>query len=388
MKPTCDRLWEVDALRDGRLSPADVDAFARHRKACALCTERFAADERGGRLAQALPTGESAVDDLAARRLRGRILGAAAAPAPSAMRRRTAAIVALAVCLALAWVAATALRRSPTAPAPVAVTPAPSSAVALLTMASDVVASDDARWARHTEGTLERVRIDAGVVALHVRHLTQEERFFVDLPDGEIEVRGTRFEVTVEGGATERVRVTEGVIAFRPVGAPEQVLRAGDTWARPRADASARRGPHAVRDVAPPTSGAPVADEYAEGIALYRAHRDADAAARFRHFALTQPARPEAEDALFLEALALNRVGETDEAARAALVFTSLFPRSIHTHDAAVLAAKGLARDHQCERARAVLEVVAPPVDERAARAALGACAPAGERLRTGDGAP
>ena len=38
---------------------------------------------------------------------------------------------------------------------------------------------------------------DSGAIVVQVRKQRPSERFFVDLPDGQIEVRGTRFEVDV-----------------------------------------------------------------------------------------------------------------------------------------------------------------------------------------------
>ena len=66
---------------------------------------------------------------------------------------------------------------------------------------------------------------------LSVRHQTAAERFLVELPDGELEVRGTTFTVSASATATERVAVEGGIVALRIRGLPAEILlQAGESW--------------------------------------------------------------------------------------------------------------------------------------------------------------
>jgi ferric-dicitrate binding protein FerR (iron transport regulator) len=147
--------------------------------------------------------------------------------------------VAVAAALALAvvgggWVA---LRRPP-APAAVpvaaatAASPGPAAPDAL---AGTVTVLADARWTQVRQDGVERVTLDDGTLGVHVRHQQFGERFLVMLPDGEIEVRGTTFDVSVAGGATRRVHVDEGLVELRVRGRDVTHLASGETWTPPPA---------------------------------------------------------------------------------------------------------------------------------------------------------
>jgi hypothetical protein len=86
------------------------------------------------------------------------------------------------------------------------------------------------------DGTAQVVRVDSGSVDLHVAKLAAGQRFLVDTPDAEVEVRGTQFRVSIVpadpscGGATwTRVAVTEGVVEVRHAGTAARVA-AGEQW--------------------------------------------------------------------------------------------------------------------------------------------------------------
>jgi ferric-dicitrate binding protein FerR (iron transport regulator) len=104
---------------------------------------------------------------------------------------------------------------------------APGSAVAL-------VRSDAMRW----------FQLEAGAMDAHVAKLAAGERFVVATPDRQIEVRGTRFRVSLvrgnaacQGGAVTRIAVDEGVVTVRAPGGAEGRVAAGERWP---ADCSAR----------------------------------------------------------------------------------------------------------------------------------------------------
>lgn len=230
MPGACERLWEVDAYRDGRLGVKDRASFERHLQACGECRRRMRSRERLRELGQALPT--HGPSELGLRRLRARVLRDAAhgaAPLARVSWWRGIAVVAALACLAL-WVTVKQHRESarPTLAAgtgPRSVSAALEEKPGTEAMAAQVVASAGARWTQSRADHVERVELDNGALRVHVRHQVPGERFLVVLPDGELEVRGTTFEVFVEGGATTRVHVDEGVVDFasaaaRPFASP------------------------------------------------------------------------------------------------------------------------------------------------------------------------
>ena len=79
-------------------------------------------------------------------------------------------------------------------------------------------------------------RLARGAVSAHVTKLKAGERFVVATPDAEVEVRGTRFQVTVVPsdeacgqGVVTRVAVSEGVVVVRSLG-DEIKVEAGHHW--------------------------------------------------------------------------------------------------------------------------------------------------------------
>jgi ferric-dicitrate binding protein FerR (iron transport regulator) len=117
------------------------------------------------------------------------------------------------------------------------------------------------------DGSLERLRLAAGLVDLHVAKLRAGQRFVVDTADAEVEVRGTQFRVAVADpdpscgdGTTTRVTVTEGVVTVRHAGTESRVA-AGERWPATCGRASAGADP--PTDAA---SGARSSAKPAEGI--------------------------------------------------------------------------------------------------------------------------
>ncbi len=89
-----------------------------------------------------------------------------------------------------------------------------------------LVRADAERW----------FRLARGAVSAHVTKLQAGERFVVATPDAEVEVRGTRFQVTVVpadeacgAGVVTRVAVSEGVVVVRSLG-HEVRVEAGHHW--------------------------------------------------------------------------------------------------------------------------------------------------------------
>jgi hypothetical protein len=363
----CGRLWEVDPYRQGRLGEKDAASFERHARQCAECGSKLASDERLGRMARELPE-RGAPSALALRRLRVRVLrdvaaGESSSAGESSWRWRRGVAVGV-VGLAAATAAVIVSRHGPgeqreaaafgaaTATAAVSVVGTTSVAgPAPAVYAGSVAELGDARWTQTREDGVERVALAGGSVRVHVRPQHDGERFLVSLPDGEIEVRGTTFDVTVAAGATARVHVDEGIVDLRLAGRDEVHLAAGDTWTTAPSRPVALKAPVArlqpTTSVAAPVvtaSAPPPVDEgeaaYAAAVALVRDGRNAEAAAAFQAFVIAHPQAPQTEDASYLEAVALARAGRVDAAALAAEQHLARFPGSFHRREAEALVAR------------------------------------------------
>jgi TolA-binding protein len=379
----CDRGWEVEAYREGRLGTKDVESYERHLRTCAVCAERVARDERLQALGRALPVAEPA--ELALRRLRARILRDVTTRAPGRpwlTRQRLAFVSALGIALvAIASVVAvrSAARTHATAASARAGPPA--------RLAGAVAPGAGAAWTQTREGTVERVELEAGTLRVHVRPQGAGERFLVRLPDGEIEVRGTTFEVTALAGLTRHVGVDEGTVVLRLRGSPDRSLGPGTSWSAPesapsdgqqamalpaataRAATLPRRHDGAAQDK---DYGASV---YVSAMQSFREGRYDSAAAAFHAFALAFPQATEAEDASFLEALSLARAGRGDAAALAAQRHLESFPRSFRRKEASILVARAASHRGRCDEAIGVLAPwigASPDVDIQSVLAACG----------------
>ncbi|MGD0528578.1 MAG: FecR domain-containing protein [Polyangiaceae bacterium] len=382
----CSRLWEIEPYRDGRLGEGDAKSFERHLRACEACRTQLGHDERLRELARALP--DDGPTELSLRRLRARVLRDAAtgvAP-PTALRGLRPGIASLLVLVVLVLgtgVWALVARKAPpsaggpglaSAP-PATTTPeATPSTQAPEALAGAVVPAGAARWSQARAQGFEHVVLDDGMVQLHVRPQVAGERFVVMVPDGELEVRGTTFEVSVAQGATTRVHVDEGVVEVRLRGRDTRRLEAGETWSV--VTGPARPTPAPVARPAP-TASAAVIDggaAYAAAIGLLRDGHNDEAAAAFHAFVLSQPGAPQTEDASFLEAVALSRAGRSDAAALAAEHHLAAFPASFHRKEAAILLARAAQQRGECGKARALLARWAGQGQDADVQSTLRAC--------------
>ncbi|MGH7272513.1 MAG: FecR family protein, partial [Polyangiaceae bacterium] len=116
------------------------------------------------------------------------------------------------------------------------VTPAGVSAMLSFSTGTSVMLAKSSDLTVVGEGETQVLRLDAGSVDLHVAKLHGHERFLVDTVDAEVEVRGTRFRVSLVpsepscgGGAVTRVAVVEGVVVVRHAGVESRVA-AGEEW--------------------------------------------------------------------------------------------------------------------------------------------------------------
>ena len=89
---------------------------------------------------------------------------------------------------------------------------------------------ENALFQSKVEGGTVRSSMTRGVAAFHVEQLSPNQRFLVALPDADIEVRGTLFVVSVEGGKTRGVEVNEGSVELRLHGREAVLLSDGEHW--------------------------------------------------------------------------------------------------------------------------------------------------------------
>jgi len=372
-RPKCTRLFEAEALRDGRLTGDELASFARHTTVCAACRREVQALEALADVLRASVAGGAPADELHLLRERTRLIAAfdATLVAPRSTRPGWRWAWGAAVAVVLVAAVAGGVRRFVRAPEALKTEPTP----AVVVQAGAATA-----WTKSSDGAGDRIVLERGDLWIRVDHSRQKGRLVVELPDGELEDTGTTFTVSVAGGHTARVAVQEGSVILRLAGRPAVTIASGQTWrAAPSApaatppdpteaaptktpsvstrDATERkpRGPSRAllsppaagmgRAPAPPAAAAVSTGDESDPAVEFRAavavldvgaHRDAaDAFARF----LSRHARdPRAEDAAYLRVVALQRSGAADEMRRAARAYLQLFPRGFRRTEIEALA--------------------------------------------------
>ena len=255
-----------------------------------------------------------------------------------------------------------------------------------------VTAAPGALWSQAREAKVETVTLTHGELWIVVRKQAQGERFLVKVPDGELEVRGTTFDVLVGGRSTRRVQVVEGVVAVQLHGRAALELAAGQTWDldAPEAEEAPMPAPLAPplpsvavarlpSPPAPPRAVVPArpnteSADYEAVMKLYRGARYEEAAVAFRQFGVRHRDSDLAEDATFLEALSLTKAGQIDRGSVAAWRHLAEFPNSFHKKEASVLVARAARDRGDCEEARRSLAPWLASVGDPTIREALGAC--------------
>jgi hypothetical protein len=371
--PTCSRTWQAEAAEDRRLSEADRASFERHVATCAVC-ERAVRELVGLRSLGADVTETSPLEH---RRARNELLRRANDVTLGAAHRFPWRGLAVALALlALALGAGIGLRAR-----------APAERAAAAEPSYDMTASAGAEWSALERGSTLRLAAKRGHFELSVRHLGPLQRFILVLPDGELEVQGTRFAVDVDGARTLGVVVEEGRVALRlrgPDRAP-MLLRAGERFAAaapsaiasaapsaapstvvsaaPRATSvaaspseqaatpvpAARSGssssgsePHAreesprASDEARPDAGAYDARgvEFTQAMAAFSAGNYGQAERRLLAFAARYPSDLRSEDAMFLAAVASSRRGDQDGAGALARKYLERYPNGLRRLEA------------------------------------------------------
>jgi ferric-dicitrate binding protein FerR (iron transport regulator) len=310
----CERNWEVEAARDGRLDSGALAAFAQHRATCASCQrEQRALDA----LAERLKTVAAHTDDMALRRMRQRTLDRANELVHAAGPRRKYALAAVLAAVAVL----VSLSHHPSAPADAIV---------------QVEARQNAEWHRAHEQDIERVELTHGTLLFRVARKPSDPRLMVRVPDGEIEDLGTVFSVSVEDGKTREIVVLEGRVLFHRHGASPLHLRAGTSWHDAPAPLPAP-DPEPQPAPSPPSAEPPVTK-------MKKPKRTPVEAA-------VEPPRVEieagnGEDAAYLHIVALLREGRRDEARLAAIAYLRSFPGAFRSVEVSKIAATSDAKSN------------------------------------------
>jgi ferric-dicitrate binding protein FerR (iron transport regulator) len=393
----CPRWSEVEASADGRLGPREAQDCERHLATCARCREDTA--RLSALRAQARASAEGLADQLRHRRLRAAVLRAALTAGEPRPSRATLVAIAAAVALIL-WVIGRGTVSSPS----------DSRASVPRVLEASVDDLGGGRWERTRDARREVVNLREGAVHITVPHQAPHRRFLVSLPDGELEVRGTRFTVEARGGRTERVVVFEGLVALRIGHGPERLIGSGaqflardaaeitatasvdpsDAGASPgsssldaaplaRASSSATRAiatqPRALAPVAAGTvevsAVAPIAGRapqtqgddagrgafarFAEGVDALGRGDFLRAASEFAEFERERPEDERADDAGWLRVVALRRAGQESSSIDAAERYLRAHPRGSHRADASTLVARAAYVRQDCTRVWAAL---------------------------------
>ncbi len=355
----CSRSWQAEAAEDRRLSDADRASFERHVATCAEC-ERAVREllelRKLGARTKAVPSAP-----LEHRRARNELLRRANELTLRAPRSRAWRTLAVAATLAVLAVAVLVAVRRPR--------PAPERAMAPGEPSYELVTSAGAEWQPLERGPTLRLSARRGRFELSVRHLAPGQRFVLVLPDGELEVQGTRFVVEVDGARTLSVSVAEGRVALRvrERGGSLLLLGAGERFASEPLPASpagssppppAERGSATAAPAPPPGDAAPAGDaaapadssghestadgsggaEFKRAMSAFSSGNYGEAEKRFQAFAARHPADPRAEDATFLSAVASARRGDQAGARALAQRYLARYPQGLRRREAERLA--------------------------------------------------
>ena len=350
MRAVCAQAWQAEAVEDGRLSGAERESFERHAATCADCRrERLVLAELRAR-AERLPPSDPAPLE---RRRQRQLLLRRASELGQRSREPFRRWPALAVALLAAGVGLFAFSRSVDAPRP------PVATVATREPTYRLSATPGTRWHIVASGAALRLRLDLGDVELQVDKLSAEQRFVLELPDGEVEVVGTRFRAVASALGTEQVRVSEGRVALRLARRAPLSLAAGESWERATEEKEAEVRPAAPdAGVRAPSAADAAAARSASGVAL---------AQRAKHSASSQP-RPSssaAADGLqasqraragvdFALAMAAFDAGDYGQAEGAFLGFERRHPSDARCEDATFLRAVARARRGDAAGASAI----------------------------------
>ncbi len=349
-----------EAALSRALTSGSDGKIAWHLRTCATCQHTWSGWEQAITRARTLPTNVPS----AARRQELRVaLLASAGVEPVTTSRRTARMGSAAL---LAAVAVVALwlghrRHEP----PINELPRARSHASL----SPAVG---ARYAVVSARPRETVRLWEGALTLEVDPLGPGERFVVEVGDGEVEVRGTKFAVVARADRLVRVEVTHGRVEVRPNGAAIVVLAAGQAWDAPAQESPAvpaapaltrppsTREPALVRRVAqraskdieraaqqPTRREAQQEAQYDDAWDALRAHDYKQAGNDFARVLNDAPSGPLADEAAFWRATALARGNDSVAAMSAFRQMLDAYPQSPRRGEASTILGWLLLAAHQ-----------------------------------------
>lgn len=337
----CSRGWQAEAALDRRISAEDRVAFERHAQTCEHCAREQRELLRLKALGQQLPWPK--VEPLVRRRQRNELLrqahgGDQARPAAPAWR--WVIVAALLSAFALGLLAYRKLHLAP----PVTVATA---------VAYELSAEQGSAWRELARGDAVRLELQKGAVGVHVAKLAPGQSFVLQLPDGELEVRGTRFTVLVDLDRTQRVAVSEGRVALRLRGRPEAILSVGQSWqldsgtteAKAGSASSAASNGEQVAQPLRPSSSArarpivaaaepSVSSDFAVAMASFSRGDFATAEQLFERFEARYPQSSQVEDSLFLRAVARLRRGDGPGARSLAAQYLRRYPSGFRAGEA------------------------------------------------------
>ena len=328
----CQESWQVEAVRDGRLTGQALVRAQQHIAGCATCQR-----EQAALAALSSQLGEmDHVDQLALRRLRQLTLAKADAAAhgdgfAATKPKRAIGKVLLLVAAGLALCGGALRFLRPTHPGGIEVVATPSAG---------------AVWTMNRSGEVEYIDLVDGLLSVTVRHAGAKGRLVVRLPDGEVEDVGTRFRVWVSRGHVAEISVAEGSVVFRRQGEGPVSVRAGAAWRLATASNEAVSSPPAATPsvAAPPPPAAVATRSVAAPAPLLPSSSSSGSAAPVRqleaaggvHTEARSGARESAasvpatdrEDAAYLHVVALLREHRDEEARLAAVTFLRDFPNA------------------------------------------------------------
>jgi hypothetical protein len=230
-----------------------------------------------------------------------------------------------------------------------------------------ITPSPGSEWRTLERSSALRLALRSGSFELQVDKLAQRQRFLLELPDGELEVKGTRFVVDVDGVRTRSVRVLEGRVALRLRGHEPLLLDGGQSWPEPPLPATPpaaslsdgtsvaadqRTTPKRKAVIPAPANAAglplekPItpgavptaATDFAQGMAAFSAGDYGRAEQLFNAFEARHPSDARVEDATFLKAVARSRRGDSTGARALARDYLLRYPNGLRHLEAQRLA--------------------------------------------------
>jgi ferric-dicitrate binding protein FerR (iron transport regulator) len=215
---TCNRVSEALA----RLQVWGDAALLEHAKSCEICTTELAALKKRREFRDAFPVLSSIADE--APRASTRPGDTRDDARSRAARRRHLLVMIAAVVAIVLFIGRNRVLNAPPAPLE------GDGSTATAPPRYRIFNLANALFESKVDGTTVHSSLTRGTAAFQVDRLAPNQRFLLSLPDGDLEVRGTRFVVTVEAGKTQAVDVSDGKVALRINGRAEVVLSAGDRW--------------------------------------------------------------------------------------------------------------------------------------------------------------